>query len=83
MPAVIHLPQSCRKTKVTLLDAEIHQGHAIPVGDSHFSSRLITLPDQSNTLGGLLNMLIQAVDCTKTGFAHINLDAFRVRKGGG
>ena len=43
------------------------QGTHVPVGDPHRSSRLVPLPDQSNALWGLLNMLIQAVDCTKTG----------------
>lgn len=41
--------------------------HTVPVGDPHFSSGFVSLPDQGNTLRGLLNMLIQAVDCTKTG----------------
>lgn len=43
------------------------RGHTVPVGDLHFSSGFVSLPNQSNTLRGLLNMLIQAVDCTKRG----------------
>lgn len=49
------------------------RGHTVPVGDPHFCSRLISLPDQSDTLRGLPNMLIQAVDCTKTGLLTLHL----------
>lgn len=74
---IIHPCQQTGKPRSPCWVWRPEKGQTVPVGDPHFSSRLISLPDQSNTLGGLLNMLIQAVDCTKTGCTDINLCVFR------
>lgn len=37
----------------------------VPVGNTHFGSRFISLPNQSDVLWGCLYVPIQAVDCIK------------------
>jgi hypothetical protein len=48
-----------------VLGVEGPRCHTVPVSDSHFCPRFISLPDQSYGLRRLLHMLIQAVDYAK------------------